>query len=63
MTIAVGKFTKDENDLFDIMDDWLRRDRFKTHKGSNHISARDQSTRFKTEKLNDDFPFSSGVEV
>ncbi|KAL4010002.1 hypothetical protein IC575_030741 [Cucumis melo] len=28
MTIAVGKFTKDENDLFDIMDDWLRRDRF-----------------------------------
>nr|KYP62221.1 Photosystem II D2 protein [Cajanus cajan] len=28
MTIAVGKFTKDENDLFDIMDDWLHRDRF-----------------------------------
>ncbi|KAK9662653.1 hypothetical protein RND81_O006600 [Saponaria officinalis] len=28
MTIAVGKFTKDEKDLFDIMDDWLRRDRF-----------------------------------
>ncbi|KAH0704169.1 hypothetical protein KY285_018447 [Solanum tuberosum] len=28
MTIAIGKFTKDENDLFDIMDDWLRRDRF-----------------------------------
>ena len=28
MTIAVDKFTKDENDLFDIMDDWLRRDRF-----------------------------------
>ena len=28
MTIAVGKFTKDENDLFDIMDDWLQRDRF-----------------------------------
>ncbi|KAJ6741240.1 PHOTOSYSTEM II D2 PROTEIN [Salix purpurea] len=27
MTIALGKFTKDENDLFDIMDDWLRRDR------------------------------------
>ncbi|KAK4707324.1 hypothetical protein R3W88_033098 [Solanum pinnatisectum] len=27
MTIAIGKFTKDENDLFDIMDDWLRRDR------------------------------------
>ena len=26
MTIALGKFTKDENDLFDIMDDWLRRD-------------------------------------
>ena len=22
MTIALGKFTKDENDLFDIMDDW-----------------------------------------
>ncbi|KAF1876851.1 hypothetical protein Lal_00033142 [Lupinus albus] len=28
MTIALGKFTKNENDLFDIMDDWLRRDRF-----------------------------------
>ncbi|KAK9081592.1 hypothetical protein Sjap_026600 [Stephania japonica] len=28
MTIALGRFTKDENDLFDIMDDWLRRDRF-----------------------------------
>ncbi|KAM3248439.1 hypothetical protein P3L10_010208 [Capsicum annuum] len=28
MTIAIGKFTKDESDLFDIMDDWLRRDRF-----------------------------------
>ena len=28
MIIALGKFTKDENDLFDIMDDWLRRDRF-----------------------------------
>ena len=28
MTIALGKFTKDESDLFDIMDDWLRRDRF-----------------------------------
>uniref|UniRef100_A0A803M6L1 Photosystem II D2 protein n=1 Tax=Chenopodium quinoa TaxID=63459 RepID=A0A803M6L1_CHEQI len=28
MTIAVGKFTKDEKDLFDSMDDWLRRDRF-----------------------------------
>ncbi|CAG7901061.1 unnamed protein product [Brassica rapa] len=28
MTIAVGKFTKDEKDLFDIMDDGLRRDRF-----------------------------------
>ncbi|XP_028052259.1 uncharacterized protein LOC114256778 [Camellia sinensis] len=26
MTIVLGKFTKDENDLFDIMDDWLRRD-------------------------------------
>ncbi|KAE9587525.1 Photosystem II D2 protein [Lupinus albus] len=25
MTIALGKFTKNENDLFDIMDDWLRR--------------------------------------
>ncbi|KEH25716.1 photosystem II D2 protein, putative [Medicago truncatula] len=24
MTITFGKFTKDENDLFDIMDDWLR---------------------------------------
>jgi hypothetical protein len=23
MTIALGKFTKDEKDLFDIMDDWL----------------------------------------
>jgi hypothetical protein len=28
MTIALGKFTKDENDLFDIMDDWLGRDCF-----------------------------------
>ncbi|KAK4733664.1 hypothetical protein R3W88_007925 [Solanum pinnatisectum] len=28
MTIAIGKFTKDENNLFDIMDDWLRRDCF-----------------------------------
>ena len=28
MTIALGRFTKEENDLFDIMDDWLRRDRF-----------------------------------
>ncbi|KAF6138372.1 hypothetical protein GIB67_037662 [Kingdonia uniflora] len=28
MTIALGRFTKDEKDLFDIMDDWLRRDRF-----------------------------------
>ncbi|WZZ43695.1 LOW QUALITY PROTEIN: hypothetical protein YC2023_039954 [Brassica napus] len=28
MTIALGKFPKDEKDLFDIMDDWLRRDRF-----------------------------------
>ncbi|KAL0771689.1 hypothetical protein Bca101_036840 [Brassica carinata] len=28
MTIALGKFTKDEKDLFDIMDDWLLRDRF-----------------------------------
>ncbi|KAL5643103.1 hypothetical protein ACJX0J_004139 [Zea mays] len=28
MTIAVGRVTKEENDLFDIMDDWLRRDRF-----------------------------------
>jgi hypothetical protein len=24
----MSKFTKDEKDLFDIMDDWLRRDRF-----------------------------------
>ncbi|KAI5650274.1 hypothetical protein M9H77_36279 [Catharanthus roseus] len=28
MTIALGKFTKDENDSFDIMDDWLHKDRF-----------------------------------
>nr|CAE05902.1 OSJNBa0061C08.9 [Oryza sativa Japonica Group] len=28
MTIALGRVTKEENDLFDIMDDWLRRDRF-----------------------------------
>ncbi|KAL3024458.1 hypothetical protein AAZX31_04G122900 [Glycine max] len=28
MTIALGKFTNDENDLFDIMDDLLRRDHF-----------------------------------
>ncbi|CAN6476861.1 unnamed protein product [Victoria cruziana] len=28
MTIALGRFTKEENDLFDIMDDWLRRDHF-----------------------------------
>ena len=28
MTIVLGKFTKDKNDLFDIMDDWLRRDLF-----------------------------------
>jgi photosystem II P680 reaction center D2 protein len=28
MTIALGKFTKDENDLFDIMDNWLWRDWF-----------------------------------
>ncbi|KAL9419531.1 hypothetical protein AB3S75_037317 [Citrus x aurantiifolia] len=28
MTTALGKFTKEEKDLFDIMDDWLRRDRF-----------------------------------
>ena len=29
MTIAVGKLTKDSNDFFlEIMDDWLRRDRF-----------------------------------
>nr|QIB72637.1 photosystem II protein D2 [Cyperus glomeratus]QIT06821.1 photosystem II protein D2 [Cyperus fuscus] len=27
MTIAVGEFTSDDSDLFDIMDDWLRRDR------------------------------------
>ena len=26
MTIALGKFTKDENDLFDIIDDRLLRD-------------------------------------
>ncbi|KAG9438750.1 hypothetical protein H6P81_021288 [Aristolochia fimbriata] len=28
MTIALGRVTKEESDLFDIMDDWLRRDRF-----------------------------------
>ncbi|RZC68913.1 hypothetical protein C5167_032126 [Papaver somniferum] len=28
MTISLGRFTKDEKDLFDTMDDWLRRDRF-----------------------------------
>ncbi|MCD9643476.1 hypothetical protein HAX54_030986 [Datura stramonium] len=28
MTLAISKFTKDKNGLFDIMDDWLRRDRF-----------------------------------
>jgi photosystem II P680 reaction center D2 protein len=28
MTIALGEFTKDENDLFDIMDNWLWRDCF-----------------------------------
>jgi hypothetical protein len=28
MTIAVGRVTKEENDLFDIMDDWLRMNRF-----------------------------------
>lgn len=28
MTVALGKFSKDENDSFDIMDDLLRRDRF-----------------------------------
>jgi photosystem II P680 reaction center D2 protein len=28
MTTALGRVTKEENDLFDIMDDWLRRDRF-----------------------------------
>ncbi|KAF6153162.1 hypothetical protein GIB67_031116 [Kingdonia uniflora] len=28
MTIALGKFTKDEKDLFNIMDDWIRRERF-----------------------------------
>ncbi|KAG5595821.1 hypothetical protein H5410_037053 [Solanum commersonii] len=28
MTIVIGKFTKDENDLFVIMDEWLRRDHF-----------------------------------
>lgn len=25
MTITLGKFIKDENDLFEIMYDWLRR--------------------------------------
>ncbi|CAN6446827.1 unnamed protein product [Victoria cruziana] len=28
MTIALGRFTREENDLFDIMDDWLQRDHF-----------------------------------
>lgn len=28
MTISLGKFTKDGNDLFDIMDNWLQRDHF-----------------------------------
>ncbi|CAN6454791.1 unnamed protein product [Victoria cruziana] len=28
MTIALGRFSKEENGLFDIMDDWLRRDHF-----------------------------------
>jgi hypothetical protein len=28
MTIAVGRVAKEENDLFDIMDDWLRMNRF-----------------------------------
>lgn len=28
MTIALGRVPKEENDLFDTMDDWLRRDRF-----------------------------------
>lgn len=27
MTIALGRVPKEENDLFDTMDDWLRRDR------------------------------------
>ncbi|PIN00937.1 Photosystem II [Handroanthus impetiginosus] len=26
--MALGKFTKDDEDLFDIMDDWLRKNRF-----------------------------------
>ena len=28
MTIAIGKFTKDKSNLFDIMDDWLWREHF-----------------------------------
>jgi len=28
MTIALGRVTKEEKDIFDIMDDWIRRDRF-----------------------------------
>jgi len=28
MTIAIGKSSKESKDLFDSMDDWLRRDRF-----------------------------------
>ena len=28
MTIALGRFTKEENYIFYVMDDWLRRDHF-----------------------------------
>ena len=28
MTIAIGKSSKESKDLFDSMDDWLRRDQF-----------------------------------
>lgn len=28
MTMTLGKFTKEEKDLFDIVDDWLWRDQF-----------------------------------
>jgi photosystem II P680 reaction center D2 protein len=28
MTIALGRVPKEKNDIFDTMDNWLRRDRF-----------------------------------
>ena len=45
MTIAVGRVTKEENDLFDIMDDWLRRDRFVFYLWG-HNQGRAKSTNF-----------------